>query len=457
MNSTTSVAHNPARNSPVRAAIASMTGGTLEYYDNYIYALAAALVFDEVFFPDVGAIATVLALATFAISYLARPLGAIILSHLGDRVSRKTALVAILCLMGTCTFLVGILPSYAVAGIWAPILLVTLRLLQGISVGGETAASTVLTLEMAGERKRGFFTVWAPNGIVAGFILATLIFIPISALPHEQLYSWGWRIPFLLSALVTIAGFVIRAKLTDPEAFTEAKEKGTLTTKAPIVQAFRLHWRAIVRVIVCSFAFAIDTVIKVYGLSLATSTFGISRTTMLWVLIVSHVCALATQPLLAKLSDRIGRKPVFIAGNIGCAALLFGYFAAMQAGNVPMLFVTGFLSVSCAYAAINATYTSLFAEMFTIKVRQTGMAFGQQVGLIAAGFAPSVYTALTAGNPANWLPVAIIAAVVALIAVAGALTGKETYDVPLDQLGMSTVDRYASTTSSPADKTGVRS
>lgn len=457
MNPTASDTHNSPKNSPVRAAVASMTGGTLEYYDNYIYALAATLVFDEIFFPNVGSIATVLALATFAISYLARPLGAIILSHLGDRVSRKTALVTILCLMGTCTFLVGCLPGYAVIGIWAPILLVTLRLLQGISVGGETAASTVLTLEMAGDRKRGFFTVWAPNGIVAGFILATLVFIPISALPQEQLYSWGWRIPFLLSALVTIAGFVIRAKLTDPEAFTEAKEKGTLTTKAPIVQAFRLHWRAILRVIVCSFAFAIDTVIKVYALYLATSTFGISQTTMLWVLIVSHLCALITQPLLAKLSDHIGRKPVFIAGNIGCAALLFGYFASIQAGNIPMLFVTGILSVSCAYAAINATYTSLFAEMFILKVRQTGMAFGQQIGLIVAGFAPSVYTALTADNPANWLPVAIISALIALIAIAGTLTAKETYDVPLDQLGMPTADNHASTISTPADQTGVRS
>ncbi len=423
-----------AKNSPRRAAVASMAGGTLEYYDNYIYALAAALVFGKIFFPEAGGVATLAALATFAVSYVARPLGAVLLGHFGDRIGRKKVLVFILILMGTSTFLVGCLPGYAQIGVWAPTLLITLRILQGISVGGETAAATVLTIEVSPEGRRGFFTSWAPNGIVAGFVLATLVFVPISALPEAQLLSWGWRMPFFLSAFVTIAGFVIRAKLTEPEAFVEAQVEHSLV-KVPVVEVFRSHWGAIIRVTFCSLAFAIDTVIKVFALSFATSVYDIPRSTMLWVLIVSHICALVTQPLLAALSDRVGRKPVFIAGNLGCAVMIFAYFAAIQSGNVPLLFVTGFLSVSFAYAAINATYPSFFAEMFNLKVRQTGMALGLQIGLIAAGFAPTIYTALTAGNPTDWLPVAVISAVISLLAVAGALTAKETSRIPLDQLG----------------------
>lgn len=412
-----------------------MVGGALEYYDNYIYALTAALVFGRVFFPEAGAVATIASLSTFAVSYVARPFGAVILGHIGDRAGRKKVLVIILILMGTCTFLIGCLPGYAQIGIWAPILLVTLRILQGLSVGGETAASTTLTIEVAPDHRRGFFASFAPNGIVAGFILATLIFIPISALPEDQLYSWGWRIPFLLSALVTLAGIIIRTRLAEPEAFLEAKEDNQLI-KVPIVEVFRSHWRDVIRVTFCSLAFAIDTVIKVFALSLATSVYGIPRSTMLIVLLVSHAGALLTQPLLAKLSDRVGRKPIFIAGNVSCALLLFGYLASIQAGNIPLLFITGFLSVTAAYAAINATYPSFFAEMFNLKVRQSGMAIGLQIGLIAAGFAPTVYTALTVGDPGNWMPVAIISAVVALIAAGTALTARETSGLPLDELGL---------------------
>lgn len=425
------------KNSPTRAAIASFAGGTLEYYDNYSYALAAALVFGKVFFPaDAGASATLAALATFAVSYVARPLGAVLLGHFGDRLGRKKVLVAILVLMGTCTFVVGCLPDYETIGVWAPILLVILRILQGISVGGETAAATVLTIEIAPERRRAFFTSWAPSGIVAVFVLATLIFIPISAMPEEQLYSWGWRIPFLLSVFVTAAGFIIRSKLDEPEAFVEAQEDDTLV-KVPVVEVFRSHTGAVIRVALCSLAFAIDTVIKVYALALATTEYGISRETMLWVLIVSHTGALFTQPVWGMLADRFGRRPIFVIGNVGCAAMIFFYFSAIQAQNIPLLFVSGFLSVGLAYAAINGAYPSFFAEMFHLKVRQTGMALGIQLGLIAAGFAPSLYLALTVGDPRNWMPVAIISSLIALIPAITALASKETAFTPLEDLGKS--------------------
>src|SRR5699024_7269960 len=198
-----------------RAALAGYIGGTLEYYDNYAYGIAATLVFAHIFFPQTNpVVATVASLSTFAISYIARPLGAVLLGHVGDKVGRKQALVLILILMGVSTFLIGLLPTYDTIGIWAPILLVTLRILQGISIGGETAAATALVMEVAPNNQRGFYTSWVTSGIVSGFVLATLVFIPISAMPQETLFSWGWRIPFLLSILVTIAGFIIRAKLS---------------------------------------------------------------------------------------------------------------------------------------------------------------------------------------------------------------------------------------------------
>lgn len=436
----------PRENSPARAATASLVGGALEYYDNYIYALAAALVFGRVFFPESGSGATLASLATFAVSYVARPLGAVVLGHLGDRVGRKQALVLILVMMGSCTFLVGCLPGYGTIGMAAPILLVVLRVLQGVSVGGETAAATTFTIEVAPDHRRGFFTTWTTGGIVGGFVLASLVFIPVSALPDDQLVSWGWRIPFLLSLVVTIAGLVIRVKLAEPEVFLEAKEEEELV-KTPIVEVLRSHWRDVIRVTFCSLAFSVDTVIKVFALSMATTVYAIPKSTMLWALIVSHTAALVTQPLLGAVSDRVGRKPVFIGGNIGCAAALFGYFAAIQSGSVPWLYVTSFLSVACGYAAINASYPSFFAEMFHLKVRQSGMAIGLQIGLIAAGFAPSIYTAVTSGDPGNWLPVAAISAVIAVIAVIATLTAKETAHTPLDDLGIPTAPgRTAATT-----------
>lgn len=428
----------PGQRSPKqarRAAFAGYIGGTLEYYDNYAYGIAATLVFAHIFFPQGDpVIATVASLSTFAISYVARPLGAILMGHVGDRIGRKQALVIILILMGVSTFLIGLLPTYETVGPWAPILLVTLRVLQGISIGGETSAATAFVMEVSPNNKRGFYTSWCTSGIVSGFILATLVFIPISALPEEALFSWGWRVPFLLSIIVTIAGFIIRAKLSEPEAFVAAKQEAA-QAKPPVVEVFRTHWRELIRVMLCSLAFAMDTVIKVYALSLATNVFGIPYPTMLTVLISAHICAIITQPLLGILSDRIGRKPVFVAGNIGSAVFIFAFLGSIASGNILLMGVSAFFSVACAFAAINASYPAFFAEMFDIKVRQTGMSLGIQLGLIVAGFAPAVYVAMTASDPTNWLPAAIVASVIALIAAVTALTTRETAKTDLIDLG----------------------
>lgn len=421
------------RNEAARAALASFAGGTLEYYDNWIYALSATLVFSRIFFPSASSLALLASLATFGVSYVARPVGGALMGHLGDRVGRKRVLVLILLMMGTCTFLVGCLPTYQQIGAMAPVLLVALRLLQGVSVGGETAASTTLTIEVAPADKRAFYTSWSPAGIVGGFILATLIYIPISRMPDAELLSWGWRLPFWLSIVVTVAGFIIRSKLDEPEVFERTKDRGELVA-APLVAAIRTHGVQILRVVLCSLAFTVDTVINVYAISLATNVYGFSKSSIVAVLLVSHVVELAALPVSARLCDRFGRRPTFIVGNLGCAVLVFACLAAIQSGSLVLVYVTNIVAVGLFYSAINASYPSLYSEMFHLKVRQSGTAIGIQLGIMMAGFAPSVAQGITHGS-ADWMPVAILSAVLSVVAAASAFSAPETYRTPLAELG----------------------
>ncbi|PKW15552.1 MFS transporter [Saccharopolyspora spinosa] len=428
-----------------RAALASFFGGTLEYYDLYIYASAAALVFNKIFFPAAGAAGTLASLSTFAVAYVARPLGAILLGHLADRFGRKRALIITLLAMGASTVLIGCLPDYDTAGVTAPILLVVLRICQGLSAGGETATASSLTAEAAPFGKRATYTVWAPNGIVAGFLLASIVFVGVAALPEEHLVSWGWRVPFWASIVVAVVGYIIRRKLDEPEAFQDAASESRLA-KVPFVEAFRSHWTAILCVALCSLSFAVSTVIGVFGLAYAKDG-GISGSTMLWVSVVANAVGLVVQPLVAVLCDRIGRKPIFIGGCLGSAVLIFVYFGAINTGNIVLIGLAASALIGVTYGAVNAIYPAFFTEMFSLRVRTTGMAVGLQVGLVASGFAPAIATLLIGDDHSNWMPVAIMSAVISLIAAGAAMTARETYRTPLDQLGVQPADRPTSRSS----------
>lgn len=422
-----------ARNAK-RAAMASLFGGMLEYYDFYIYATAAALVFNRVFFDSDGVGATLASLATFGVAYVARPFGAIILGHFGDRAGRKQVLITILIMMGAATFLISCLPTAQSIGMWAPALLVFLRLIQGISAGAETATASTLTIEVAPEGQRGRYVVWSPNGIVAGFILASLVFLPIAAMPEEQLFAWGWRIPFWASFLVLIVGYLVRQRLEEPEAFKDAQKEDKLAAK-PLVEIFTTHRAAVIRVALCALFALTNTIVAVWGLSFAVEIGGVSRPTMLWVAVSANALAFVAQPLMAILSDRIGRKPVFIAGAIGCGVLIFPYFAVVTSGDIMGIFLISFAITSLAYSALNASYATFFAEMFPLQTRNTGMAVGIQMGFVLVGFAPAIASLLTAKDPTNWMPVAIFVAVVNLIALVSASTAKETAHTKLENLG----------------------
>ena len=420
---------------PKRAALVSFVGSMLEYYDFFIYGTAAALIFPKVFFANVDpSTGTLLALLSFGIGYIARPVGAVILGHFGDRVGRKTVLLVTLVLMGGATLAIGLLPDTKAIGSAAPIILTLLRLLQGLSAAGEQSGANSLTLEHSANGNRAFFTSWTLSGTQAGAILATLVFIPVSSLPEDQLLSWGWRIPFLLSALVLLVAYLVRRTMPETPVFTEIKDKAQVA-RFPVLTLLHDYWPDVLRVIVCALIATVSTMTAVFALGYATSKFGVARPTMLWAGVLGNVTALVTQPLWAILADRIGRKPVFIGGVLGCAVLVFPYFTALTTGNTLAVFAAAIILSGIVYAAPNAIWPSFYAEMFEARVRYSGTAIGTQLGFLAAGFTPVISQSLVGEGPTGWLPVAIFVAGCCVISAAAAATARETHAVDMADLG----------------------
>jgi MFS family permease len=416
---------------PRKAALASSIGSVLEYYDFFIYGTAAALVFGKVFFPDSDpATATLLSFATYGVGYVARPIGALFMGHLGDRHGRKRVLVLTVLMMGTATFLVGCLPTYDDIGIWAPILLVVLRLTQGFSASGEQSGGNSLCLEHAPDDRRAFVSSFTLTGTQAGLVIATAAWLPIGAMPEDQLLSWGWRVPFWLSAFVVLAAFLIRRRLDETPAFEEAAREGSLG-RAPVGELLRDHRPALIRVTLASLGSTVSTIFAVYALSFAVDTHGLDKTTMLWVAIVTNVVALGAIPLWAMLADRIGRKPVFVAGALVSGMLMFAYLAAIASETYVLIFAAAIAMSGIAYSAFNGVQPSLYGEMFPTRVRLSGMALGTQIGYAIGGFAPTAAAAIDGGG---WTPVALYVLGSSVIAAIAALTARETCRRRLDDI-----------------------
>jgi MFS family permease len=436
--SASSAAPQAATRSPRKAALASWIGSAVEYYDFFIYGTAAALVFGKIFFPSFDPVAaTVAAFATFGVGYVTRPIGAVLLGHIGDRYGRKKVLTFTLLLMGVSTFMVGLLPTYGQVGISAPIMLVILRMLQGVSAAGEQAGANSMTLEHAPPHRRAFFTSFTLSGTQAGLILATLVFLPISALPEEQLLSWGWRIPFFLSAIVVLVGIWVRRTLPETPAFEQEKSHAHRQTqnKLPLMVLLREHKKSLARVIFCAQISVVSTIFSVFTLSYAVNTMHIPRATMLTVLILANLVALAAIPAFAALADRIGRKPVFIFGALACAALIWPYLWSISQANIPLIFVLGLLLSGVVYSAANGVWPSLYGEMFDTRVRLSGMAIGTQIGFALGGFAPTISAAILKPGADGWMPVAIFVSATAIISAISAATARETYRTPMQELG----------------------
>ncbi|MGR3868534.1 MFS transporter [Streptomyces graminifolii] len=421
---------------PKKAATAAWIGSALEYYDFFIYGSAAALIFPKVFFDDSDpATATLLSLATFGVAYAARPVGALCLGHFGDRVGRKKIMIFTLLLMGLSTFLIGCLPTRAQVGGLAPVLLVLCRVLQGISAAGEQASASSMTLEHAPPDRRGFFTSFTLGGTQGGQLIATLVFLAVAQLPDRQLLSWGWRVPFWASVLVAVAGYLIRRNLQETPAFAEqAATEGVV--KLPLVVLLREHWADVLRVIAGALIASVSTIFTVWALAYATSdSVGMSRSSMLWVGALANLVALAAIPLWATLSDRIGRRPVYLIGAVGSAITMFLYLWAISTGSYALTLVLGIITFGVVYSAANGVWPSFYGEMFSTRVRLSGMAIGTQIGFAVAGFAVTFAARIAGPDGTDWSSVALFTAALCVPPVIAAISARETHTVPTELLG----------------------
>ena len=397
--------HEPTEHvkTPKKAAASGWIGSALEYYDFFIYAQAAALIFPTLFFPSGNAqTAIVASFATFGVGYVARPIGAFVLGHWGDKHGRKNVLVLCMLLIGFSTFCVGLLPSYDAVGILAPILLVVLRLIQGFAVGGEISGASAMILEHSPFGKRGYYTSFTLQGVQAGQIFAAAIFLPLSAiLPTEAFQTWGWRIPFFLSAVVVLVGYIIRRNVNETPAFEEEAEHGAVP-EAPIVQAWRENEIDMVRVACMALMNAIPTAVTVFGATFATSAaygVGLTSTNYLWISVSGNLIAVLLIPFVGNLSDRIGRRPVIIVGCLGSGILAFPYLYFVAEANLPMAFLFAMLMWGCVYQGYNAVFPSFFQELFPTKTRVSGFAVSQNLGTLITAFLPAIYAAIVGPTP----------------------------------------------------------
>jgi metabolite-proton symporter len=414
---------NTTHRQTIKVAFASLIGTTVEWYDFYIYGTAAALVFPHLFFPDFSPAAGLLAsLSTYAVGFAARPLGGAVFGHFGDRVGRKKMLVISLLAMGLATLTLGLVPGFAQIGILAPIIIVALRFVQGVAVGGEWGGAVLMAVEHAPPGKRGFYGSWPQIGSPLGLVLSTAAFSAVGSLDDDAFLSWGWRVPFLLSSVLIMVGLVVRLRLMESPVFAQLEASGN-TARMPVKDAITGHTRSILS---AAGAFVIiNTVfylVTVLGLSWATTHLGIPRSTFLGAVLVAAVIMCFTVPLFGALSDRVGRRPVFATGALLVAAFAFPLFALIESGSTPLLFLGVIVMMGLGHPLMYGPQAALYSEMFPPEVRYSGASLGYQNGGMLGGLVPLVASALLVTyDNASW-PMAALLAGIALISLASLLT-----------------------------------
>lgn len=429
MQPATSARPAPTAKETRRVAGATLIGTSIEWFDFFVYGAAAALVFGKLFFPSANPLTgTLLALSTFGVGFVARPFGGVIFAHFGDRIGRKSMLVLSVVMMGGGTFLVGLLPTYATIGVAAPILLVLLRIVQGIGLGGEWGAAAVMAVEYAPPNRRGFFGSFPQTGVPAGMLTANLSLLIVSAvLSDEAFLSWGWRLPFLASIVLVVVGIVIRLRVAESPVFEAAKSAGKIE-RQPVIAVLRRQPLNVLRAAGLRFAenstFYIHTT---FVLTYGTVVLGLARNDLLLAVIVSSALGLVSIPFYGWACDRFGRRPVVLWGSLVLLAMSWPYFWALDTRSLPWIVLATVVAVNIGNSAVYAPQPAYFSELFEPEVRYSGASIGAQgASVFAGGLAPVIATALLDAT-GGWGWIAVYMSAMVLITIVAALFSPDPY------------------------------
>ena len=417
----------PTTNTIRLVAFASLIGTTIEWYDFFLYGTAAATVFNRLFFPTFDPLTGTLAsFATYTVGFIARPIGGIVIGHYGDRIGRKSMLVLTLTIMGIATFGIGLLPTYAKAGPWAAVALVVLRLAQGFGVGGEWGGAVLMAVEHAPPGARGFYGSWPQIGVPAGLMVSTAVFAQFARLPEDQFLAWGWRVPFLLSIVLVAVGLIIRLRILETPAFTRLKRE-QVESRRPALEVLVTQPREVLLAIGARFAengaFYIYTVfVLVYG----TQKVGLDRQTVLNGILLASACGLVAIPIFGAVSDRVGRRPVYLFGAIATAVWAYPLFRLFDTGSTPLVWFALVVAEVCSHSAMYGPQAAFLSELFRTRVRYSGASLGSQLAsVVSGGVSPFIATALLPYGRGALASYVIAMAIVTIVSV---LVASETRD-----------------------------
>ncbi|CCJ98281.1 MHS family MFS transporter [Cronobacter malonaticus] len=402
-----------------KVLIASLTGSAIEWFDYFLYGTAAALVFNKIFFPMVDpVIGLILSWLSFSLTFFIRPIGGVFFAHIGDRIGRKKTLVLTLSLMGGATVMIGLLPDYETIGIWAPVLLILMRIIQGMGIGGEWGGALLLAYEYAPEKRKGFFGSIPQAGVTIGMLMATFIVSLMTLFSEAQFLAWGWRIPFLFSAVLVLLGLWIRRGIDETPDFQQAKRTGQLS-KTPLRVTVRHHWR---EVLIAAGLKVVETapfyIFSTFVVSYATTTLAYEKSQALESVTLAALVATVLIPLMGLLSDKIGRKRMYAVSVMLLGAFIVPWFMLLDTGTTWGIVLATVIAFGVLWSPITAVLGTLCSEIFHARVRYTGITLGYQLGAaLAGGTAPLIATGLLAHSGGDWTPVAWYLAVTVAISL----------------------------------------